>query len=406
MNKNQKSIFVPLVLIGTMFAVLGFAIGVNAFFIPYVKEVFNISTMMSYLLMTATFSSYVVFGIPSASIIKKVGYRKGMVVAFLLMAIGFFIIVPASRMGSFPLFLLALFINGMGQTLLTGAVNTYVSVIGSHESAARRIAIMGICNKFSYAGASFILAIFIDLVNIRIEDVTTPFYFICAALILMGILYYFAPLPEVKAAGEDEDTFTSEFANKKTSIFQFPHLLLGVVALFFDVGLETIALGTINDYAVILNLTSPENYIWFTSGAMIIGYILGVIFIPKIISQRSALLICTLLGVVMTISIELSTTITSIYFVAALGLANSLLWPAIWPLAIADLGKFTKMGSSLLVMGIVGGAILPLLFGYFADISGYQKAYWVCLVAYIYIFYYAIWGSKLRLLKKKSHFLK
>jgi fucose permease len=171
---------------------------------------------------------------------------------------------------------------------------------------------------------------------------------------------------------------------------------LGVFAIFFDIGLEYLALGSINDYAAILNLPSPENYVWFASAGMVIGYILGVIFIPKSISQSTALLVSTVLGVIVTTLIVLFPAGISIYLVAVLGLANALMWPAIWPMAIADLGKFTKMGSSLLVTGIIGGAFLPLLFGYFADKTSHQVAYLVCIPAYIYILYYALSGSKIR----------
>jgi glucose/galactose transporter len=399
MTNKQKTLLVPLMIIGSMFAVLGFALGINAFFVPFVKKAFNISITMSYLVMTATFLSFVVFGLPSGAIIKKFGYKGGMIIAFMIMAIGFYLITPAAKIISFPLLLLALFVSGMGQTLLTGAVNTYVSILGPEESAASRIALMGICSKTFYAVASLMLSLFMDLTNVRLNDTILPFYIISGVLVVMGILYYFAPLPEIKAAGEEESSDEIEasiYASSKTSIFQFPHLLLGVLAIFCDIGLEYIALGSINDYAAKLSLPSPQNYVWFVSAGMVIGYILGVLFIPKYVSQSRALLLSTISGVVVTIAILLFPVGISIYLVALLGLANALMWPAIWPLAIADLGKFTKMGSSFLVTGIIGGAIIPLLFGYVADTASYKFAYLVCLPAYFYIMYYALSGSKIR----------
>ena len=388
-----------MMLIGSMFAVLGFALGINAFFVPFVKEAFHISITMSYLVMTATFLAFVVFGVPSGAILKRFGYKGGMIIAFLIMAFGAYLIAPAAKIMSFPLLLLALFVSGMGQTLLTGAVNTYVTILGPEESAASRIALMGICSKTFYAVASLMLAMFMDLSNVRIEDTILPFYIITGILVVMGFLYYFAPLPEIKAAGEEGSGDISEvsaYANSKTSIFQFPHLLLGVGAIFFDIGVEYLALGTINDYATILNLSSPQNYVWFASAGMVIGYLLGVIFIPKLLSQGTALLLSTISGILVTFAIVLCPVRISIYLVALLGLANALMWPAIWPLAIADLGKYTKMGSSLLVTGIIGGAFLPLLFGYVADLISHQVAYIVCLPAYFYIMYYALSGSKIR----------
>jgi MFS transporter, FHS family, L-fucose permease len=399
MTDNKKTLIVPMLLIGSMFAVLGFALGINAFFVPFVKQAFNISITMSYLVMTATFLSFVVFGIPSGAVIKKFGYKGGMIIAFLIMALGFYLIAPAAKIISFPLLLLALFISGMGQTLLTGAVNTYVAILGPAESAASRIALMGICSKTFYAAASLMLALFMDLANVHVEDTILPFYIISGVLVLMGFLYYFAPLPEVMAAGEEDEnerTAASSYASAKTSIFQFPHLLLGMIAIFFDVGAEYIALGTINDYATILNLPSSANYVWFVSAGMVAGYLLGVFFIPRYVSQSAALLLSTVSGIIITILIVILPVGISIYMVALLGLANALMWPAIWPLAIADLGKFTKMGSSLLVTGIIGGALLPLLFGYIADIASHRLAYIVCLPAYLYIMYFALAGSKIR----------
>ena len=404
MNSNKKSIIVPMLLIGVMYAVLGFALGINAFFIPFVQEAFHISTAQSYLVMTATFSAFVVFGAFSGGILTKAGYKGGMVIAFVLMAIGFFLITPAARIISFPLLLLALFISGLGQALLTGAVNTYVSIIGPPESGAKRIALMGICNKTFYAVASLMLAVFMDLTNVRIEDTILPFYIITGVLLVMGFLYYFSPLPDVKAIGEEDDQEftqgTTAYSRTKTSIFQFPHLLLGVVAIFFVIGAETVALGTINDYATILNLASPQNYIWLVSIGMIIGYVLGVLFVPKYVSQSQVLLLSTFSGIVITLAILIVPANVSIYLVAFLGLSNAMMWPAVWPLAIADLGKFTKIGSSLLVTGIIGGAFLPLLFGYVAEHLSYQKAYLVGLPAYLFIIYYALWGSRIRTIKK------
>lgn len=400
MEKEKKSIIVPLLLVGSMNAILGFALGVNAFFIPFVKQAFHVTTAMSYLIMLATFSAYLVFGGVAGNILKKAGYKGGMVIALMLMAVGFLIIVPSAKTVNFSLFLLALFINGLGQALLTVAYSTYVSIIGPPESAASRISFMGICAKIFYAMASFILAIFIDLADIKITDIITPFYIIALVLFVMGILYYFSPLPEVKAIGEvpdeEEKTLPAGLTRGKRSIWQFPHLLLGVVAIFFTVGVEYLALGTINDYAYILGLPSPHNYVWYVSFAMIAGYLVGMFFIPKYISQTQALFSSTIVGILVTLFILLLPDNLSIFLIPLLGLANALLWPAVWPLAIADLGKFTKTGSALLVTGIVGAGVIPLIFGYLAQHFSHQMAYAIGLPAYLFIMYFALWGSKIR----------
>jgi len=400
MNTKKNNIVVAMLLCGSMFAVLGFALGLNTFLIPFVQDAFNVSTAESYLIMAATYSAYVFFGLVSGKILKKAGYKGGIVISFVIMAIGFFLIIPSAKTINFSLFLLALFISGLGQALLTGAVNTYVSIIGNEESAARRIAMMGVCNKIFYALASLVLAIFMDLGNVRIADTILPFYIITGVLLVIGVLYYFSPLPEVRAIGEDDEgegaPEATGYSRGKTNIFQFPHLLLGVVAIFFLVGAQTVALGTVNDYATILNLSSPENYIWFVSAGMVAGYLLGVVFIPRYISQTQALIISTVLGIIVTLFIIIVSGKISIYLVAMLGMANAMLWPAVWALAIVDLGKFTKTGSSLLLTGIIGGAVFSLLFGYVAEKTNYQIAYLICIPAYLYVLYYALSGNKIR----------
>jgi glucose/galactose transporter len=390
-----------MIIIGIMFSVLGFAVGINAFFVPFVKAAFHISTAKSYLVTTATFSAFVLFGIPSGKILMKAGYKKSMFFSFILMALGMLLIVPASIQISFPIFLFALFINGLGQTLLNTAVNPYITILGSEESAAKRISIMGTCNKLSFGLAPVVLAIFMDTVNVQLSDAIVPFYVITGILVLLGVLSYFAPLPEVKATGEDENEQTSEYANSKTSILQFPHLLLGALAIFFYVGVENIALVSINDYAIEIGLPSPEKFAVYVSVGYIIGYILGIILIPKIVSQTNAMKVNAALGIVSSLLIVLLPGGISIYFVALLGLANSLLWPAIWPLALADLGKFTKSGSSLMVMGIAGGGLLPPVLGLLKDyFSSYQQAYWMLLPIYLYFLFYAVKGHEIQIRKK------
>lgn len=405
---TKQTIYKSLVILCLMLAFIGFAAGVNAFFIPFVQKAFKISTAMSYMVMTATYAAYIIFGIPSGLILTKLGYKGGMAVGLTLIGFGFFLIACAGSITNFPLFLLALFINGMGQCLMTGAVSTYTVLMGPVEKTLRRGGLQGVSNKFSFALASFVLSGFMDLTNAHIEDVIIPFCVMASILVVVGVLTFFAPLPEIKEQVVSEDAqpdVNSVIANSKTSIFQFPHLFLGFLALFFYMGNEVIALGSINDYATSLNLPSPASYVWFASAGMVVGYISGAIFVPKYLKLRQALIICTYLGIITTILIFIVPGSINIYLVALLGLANSLLYGAIWPLAIADLGKFTKTGTSILVTAITGAAVIPLLFGYFADHSSYRTAYLICLPAYLYILYYAVYGCKIRKysLKKRDN---
>lgn len=397
-TSNWKVFVLPMIIIATMFSVLGFAAGINAFLVPFVKAAFHVSTASSYLVTTATFSAFVLFGLPSGKILKKAGYKRSIFIAFLLMALGMLFIVPAAKWISFPVFLLALFINGIGQTLLNTAVNPYITILGPEQSAAQRISIMGMCNKLSFGFAPVVLAIFMDIINVQLNDAIVPFYVITGILVLLGILSYFAPLPEVKATGEDEDDTTSFYSNSKSSILQFPHLLLGVLAIFLYVGVETIVLVSINDFAIEIGLPSPEKFAVYTSVAYVLGYLMGIVLIPKIVSQINALKFCAALGIVSSLLIVFLSGEISIYFVALLGLANSLIWPAIWPLALADLGKFTKTGSALLVMGISGGGLLPPVLGLLKDhLTSYQSAYWMLLPIYAFFLFYALKGHKIRI---------
>ena len=392
---KRNNYVIPIIIIGVMFFVIGFALGINGYLIPFLKKALDLSSAQSYLVLAATFSAFVVFGYPSGLIIKKVGYRRGMMLSFFFFAVGLALFVPSARYESLGLFLLASFISGMGNTLLQASVNPYITILGPQESAAMRISIMGIINKAAWAVAPIFLSLFLNLDSPSLQKMYFPFYLIIGMFILLGIFSYFAPLPEVKAEGEDEgenETPVSSYARAKTSILQFPHLVLGVIALFFYVGVETIALATIVDYADSIGLANPATYTTYTVIFMVIGYLFGVFFIPKVITQNTALKINSWLGV----AIVLVAGKYSIWFVALLGLANSLMWPAIWPLAIADLGRFTKTGASLLVMGIVGGAILPLIFGGVKDYTGIQAAYWVCFPAYLFILFYALKGHKIR----------
>lgn len=238
-----------------------------------------------------------------------------------------------------------------------------------------------------------------DVHLIGIEDLNKPFVIIICAFIVLGIMAFFAPLPEVKAEGEDENDSTSEassYASGKTSVFQFPHLLLGCLALFLYVGVETVSLGTLVDYANSLGLPGAANYAWIAPIGIVIGYICGIIFIPKYISQAAALKICSILAIAGSLLVALTPQDISIYFISFMALGCSLMWPALWPLAMADLGKFTKAGSSLLIMAMFGGAVIPTLYGWLKDVTSPQQAYWLCLPCFLFILYYSISGYKIR----------
>lgn len=397
MEKNNKY-FVPLITVAVLFFMIGFALGINGLLIPYIRKSLQLSTVQSYYVLTATFSTFVIFGYPSGILLKKVGYKKTILTSFVFFILGMYLFIPSASDQNLFIFLLASFICGIGNTILQSAVNPYITLLGNLDSAATRISIMGIVNKLAWAIAPIFLGLFLDLNNVDLKDIILPFYIIIGIFLLLFILILCTPLPEIKAIGEDEKSINSPLPNTKMNILQYPHLLLGFISLFCYVGVETLAMSSIVDYANYFQLPDPQLYTSFTVSGMILGYLIGILLIPKYLSQEKSLLICSVLGIISSCMILMPIGTISIYFVALLGLANSLLWPAIWPLAIKDLGELTKIGSSILVMAIAGGAIFPLLFGWMCDLlQNMQQAYWICIPAYSMILYYAIKGHKIRI---------
>ena len=408
-SKPANNYLVPLLILGVLFFVIGFGVGISGILIPFLQNAFTLSTSQSYLVTAAIFSAFVIFGAPSGLLIKKVGYKMTMLIAFFVMALGMVLFIPSAHYQSFPFFLLALFIGGIGNTFLQASVNPYVTIIGPKESAAMRMCLMGIMNKAAWWLGPLFLGIFLDINNAKLEDVTFPFYMVAAILAGLGVFMYFAPLPEVKAEGEDEaeSDVTSSVTGNKTSIMQFPHLLIGVLTLFVYVGVETLPMASMIDFArsVFPEGTDFTTFTKFVPIGLMIGYVFGLLMIPKVISQTTALKMVAVIGIIASLLLIYLPGEYGIYCLALIGFANSLMWPAIWPLAIADLGKFTKTGASLLVMGIVGGAVIPLIFGLLVDAfkvgdqivtATYQSAYWVFIPCYLIILYFAAAGHKIR----------
>jgi FHS family L-fucose permease-like MFS transporter len=415
-TSTQKSYIVPMVIIGALFFVYGFFTWVNGTLIPYLKIACELETdLQSFLVVTAFFIAYGVMAIPSSFVLKATGYKKGMVLGLFIMAAGSLLFIPAAQSRNFDLFLLGLFIIGTGLALLQTASNPYISHIGPIESAATRISIMGICNKFAGILAGLIFgAIALNDADALIQSlqsmdeaaknaqldelagrVIMPYAIMAAVLIVLAIAILFSGLPDLKDEG-GEVTGSSSGSAGKTSVFQFPHLLLGVVAIFLYVGVEVMAGDTIISYGKSLGIElSVARY--FTQGTlafMLVGYIIGIFTIPKYISQQNALKWCSILGVVFTILAVVTSGYVSVGFIALLGLANSLMWPAIFPLGIDGLGKFTKTGSALLVTAISGGAILPLIYGKLALPWGLQDAYLMMVPCYLFILYFAVRGYR------------
>lgn len=400
MSQNKTTNFAaPLAFVGMMFFAIGFALGINSFLIPVLKNTLSVSSGVAYLLLAATFAPFLIFGYPASKTIAKIGYKRTMALSFLIFAVSFILFVLSANQENFILFLLASFISGTGNAFLQASVNPYITILGPIESAAKRMSIMGICNKLAWPVAPLFFALVVaNPGQVQISDLYLPFYIIIAVFILLGIISLLAPLPEVTAAGEDASAEGDcPYAEGKTSIWQFPHLLLGALTLFIYVGVETLSLSTAVDYARALSLENPDFYAWVPSIGMVIGYICGVILIPKYLTQDTAMRVCACIGVVGSLAIVLLPGAISIWAIFLLALGCSLMWPALWPLAMADLGKFTKSGSALLTMAIAGGAVIPTIFGFMQDgFLGPQGAYWLALPCFLFILYYGVAGYKIR----------
>ena len=398
-----------------MFFILGFITWLNGMLIPHLKTVCELTNFQALFVTFSFYISYTIMALPSSWILEKIGFKNGISVALWVMSLGALIFIPAATSRTYIFFLTGLFILGSGMALLQTAINPYITILGPIESAAQRISIMGIANKIAGAIAPLALAFFIikdgddsmiaslDSLSKTVKEIKlnelaqriiNPYIFMAIVLFLIGIALKFIKLPNINT----ENNESSNAENEKNSIFQFPHLLLGVVTLFLYVGIEVIAGDTIIRYgqSIGISLENAKSFTSYTMIAMLGGYVLGIILIPKILSQHKALQYSAILGIIFSLAAIFTNGFTSVFFIAILGLANALIWPSVWPLAIHGLGKFINKGSALLIMAISGGAILPLLWGKISDIFNSQLAYWVLIPAYIFILFYATKGYKIK----------
>ena len=424
---KQANYTQALSILGILYFMMGFVTWVNGTLIPFLQIACNLNVSEALLVTFAFYMAYFVLAIPSSFVIAKTGYKNGMALSLVVMALGSLIFIPAANGRNFSLFLTGLFVQGAGLSLLQTASNPYVSILGPMSSAAKRISIMGICNKIAGALSPLILASIVlknaSAIEVQIANATDaaqkavlldnlasrvimPYVVISIVLIVLAFLINRSNLPEIEIA--DTAATAGGEATKRTSVFQFPYLLLGVLCLFVYVGVEVMAGDVIGTYgkAMGMSLDKTKYFTTFTLLAMLAGYIVGIIAIPKYMSQDKSLRISAIFGIIFTVCAFFTDGYTAVTFIALLGLANALMWPAIFPLAIDGLGRFTKLGSALLIMGIAGGAILPQIYsGLYNDKSlfhflyssavDFRKAFLYCMVpCYIYILYYAISGHK------------
>ncbi|MEO8762790.1 MAG: sugar MFS transporter [Ginsengibacter sp.] len=411
---NRYAIFI----IGALFFIFGFITWLNGILIPFLKLACQLkSDIEAFFVTSAFYMAYFFLAIPSSYILKKTGFKNGMALGLFVMAIGSVIFIPAANTRNFSFFLIGLFVQGAGLALLQTASNPYISILGPINSAAKRISIMGICNKTAGILSPIILGALVlkgatatetkireatDMVqkNIWLDElasrVIAPYVVMTIVLALVAFLIVKSKLPEIR---EPEESDESILAATKSSPLQFPHLVLGVLCIFLYVGAEVMAGDAIGTYGKALGMPLDETkfFTTFTLCAMLAGYIVGIFTIPKILSQQKALTISAILGMIFTVCVFATSGYVAITFIALLGLANALMWPSIFPLAIDGLGKFTKIGAALLVMGIAGGAVLPLIYSSLKDKVHLtnQLSFLVCMLpCYLYILYYSLSGYR------------
>ncbi|MCJ8165680.1 sugar MFS transporter [Pontibacter sp. E15-1] len=402
-------------IIGTLFFIFGFVTWLNSVLIPYLQIACELNHFQSYLVAFAFYIAYLVMAPLSTKALKVLGFKNGMAVGLGIMAVGAALFIPAAISRTYVLFLIGLFIQGSGLAILQTASNPYITIVGPAESAAKRISIMGICNKLAGGIAPIALGAIMlkdaDVIKERVltmeavakaaeldalaARVIVPYIVIICVLALMALLINRSSLPEIDTDREDKAVAHSNTGKK--SVFEFPHVLLGVFTMFLYVGVEVMAGDSIISYGSSqgIPLETAKFFTTATMVSMIVGYGIGIVAIPRYIRQENALKLCATLGVLFSVGATLTSGYVSVAFIALLGLANSLMWPAIWPLALAGVGRFTKAASSLLVMGIAGGAVVPLAYGALADAWTPQQAYWIMVPCYLFIWFYATAGHKI-----------
>lgn len=447
-EKHQGSVLVPMIILTTLFFILGFVTWLNGPLIPFFELACELTESQAYFVAFAFYIAYFVMAIPSSWVIEKVGYKNGVSIGLIVIALGAFMFYPAAETRTFLFFLIALFVMGTGLAILQTAANPYVVVIGPRESAAARISVLGLANKF----AGFIAPLALTaLVLSNMKDYTaekialldsaakaqaldslalqlqTPYIYMGIVILILAVIIRMSPLPEINL-DEDGNVSSQGILKQMFNALKFPQLVLGVITLILYVAAEVIAGDTIGKFGKQLGVYGENGDLYlkltsFTMTAMVIGYLLGVSLIPKYVSQVTALKASGFLGLILVsliVYIDASVMVQLpllppmplvIILVALLGLANALCWPAIWPLALQDLGGYTKIAGAILVMGIIGGAVFPLLYGYLAEVinlsneaqgitatakSGNQLAYLMLLPAYLMILFFAIKGHKYR----------
>ncbi len=436
---SKSNYIISLSIIGVLYFIFGFVTWLNGTLMPFLQTACELTPFEASMVVLAFYIAYFVMALPSSFVLKRTGYKNGVSIGLLIMAVGALTFIPAAYSRMFGVFLAGLFIMGTGLALLQTATNPFITIIGPRESAAKRMAIMGICNKMAGVISPLVLTALImhgmdkfsevNMANLTFDQkdvllsnlasrVVVPYAAMGLLLALFGLLVKFSSLPDEIEIEEDDHETMRGFIKQIPDALKIRNLLLGIITIFVYVGVEVMAGDSLTQFGRSLHLSYASKLTSFTMTFMVFGYLLGIVLIPKIISQSRALLISAILGVLFAFGAINSSTAdnnlfssvfgwlnrlpgfniplipNAVFFVTLLGWANALMWPAIWPLALNNLGKYTKIGSALLIMGIAGGALIPPTYAKIGQSIGFQHALWIMVPIYIFIMYYAFLGHK------------
>ena len=410
----KNDTMLPMLIVGALFFIFGFVTWLNGPLIQFVELAFTLDTVNAFLVLMVFYLSYFFLALPSAWILKRTGMKKGMALGLFTMAVGALAFGEFALRRWYPGALCGLFVIGAGLSLLQTASNPYISILGPIETASRRIAFMGICNKAAGILAPLVIGALVmhglgdlkarvagadaatreTLLNEFAARIHTPYLAMAVLLAFLAAAILKSPLPELRAS--EANRAASDGANAR-SLSAHPHLWLGVLCLFLYVGVEVMAGDAIGTYGKGFGLPDDQTKLFtsFTLASMLAGYVAGLVLIPRVVSQERYLAFSAVLGVVLAIAAYCTRDYVSVGCVAALGFANAMMWPAIFPLAIARLGRHTETGSALLVMGIAGGAIIPQVFARLREHHDFQLVFAAIMVpCYLYILFYALRGCR------------
>lgn len=417
---NKSGYAFSLAMLCLLFFVFGLVSWVNSILVPYFKVACDLqSEVQGYLAQFAFYIAYLVMTIPASVLLGRTGYKKGALIGLWILAVGAFLFVPAALTRTYNLFLVALFTMGTALAILQTVANPFVTIIGPIESAAKRISLVGICNKLAGILSPIIFSALVirpsdkvtmsliqngelveDAKNAALDElirgVIPPYVVLGVLLFVFGIVFYKSRIQDINPS-DNANTDT----RGRRSVLSYPYLVLGVIALFCHLGAQALSVNTIVGFADSLGFGSTYIFPSLTLACTLLGYVLGVILIPKFISQQNMLKVVTVVGLILSVLVVVLPADVAIWCLVLLGIPNSVIYAGIWPLAIHDLGKWTNLGSAILVMALCGSAILPLVYASCVDVSGsLQASYWLLIPCFVYMIFYALWGHKINAWKK------